>query len=199
MRVAWDDEPLDPLAALREGDPAPFDRFVEAEAPTLIGFFRRLGASWAEAEDLTQETCLKLYRSAPRYAARERFTSYVFRIARNAWIDAGRRRAVRPEPAAGAAGEDGPELRLVDGQPSPGRQLESREDAARLTRALGRLPAGQRLVFELGAIQELPYDQIGEALSIPVGTVKSRMFNAVRRLRELLDDGEAGTGRGSVR
>ena len=195
MRGAWDDEPLDPLAALREGDPAPFDRFVETEAATLIGFFRRLGADWAEAEDLAQDTFLKLYRSAPRYAARERFASYVFRVARNAWIDLGRRRSVRPEPAAGAGREPGPELRLVDQAPTPERLTAAREEAGRLERALARLPEPQRLVFELGVLQELPYEQVGSALSVPVGTVKSRMFNAVRRLRDLLDDdGSRATG-----
>jgi RNA polymerase sigma-70 factor (ECF subfamily) len=59
---------------------------------------------------------------------------------------------------------------------------------ASLERAVASLPPGQREVFELGVMQEMGYAEIGELLGIPVGTVKSRMFNAVRRLRESLGD-----------
>ncbi len=188
MRGAWDEPTQDPLSALRDGDPTPFERFVVLEAATLLGFFRRLGAPAEEAEDLAQETLLKLYRNAQRYEARERFSSFVFRVARNAWIDSQRRRSVRPERAAGGGGDDDPDraARVTAEQPEAGAGLDSRTRAAALLDALGALPEGQRAVFELGALQELPYEEVSEVLGIPVGTVKSRMFHAVRRLRERL-------------
>jgi RNA polymerase sigma-70 factor (ECF subfamily) len=61
---------------------------------------------------------------------------------------------------------------------------------AHLTQALAELPQGQREVFELGAVQGLPYGEVAELLGIPVGTVKSRMFHAVRRMRQLLEGAE---------
>ncbi len=188
MRGAWDEPTQDPLSALRDGDPTPFERFVVLEAATLLGFFRRLGAPAEEAEDLAQETLLKLYRNAQRYEARESFSSFVFRVARNAWIDSQRRRSVRPERAAGGGGDDDPDraARVTAEQPEAGAGLDSRTRAAALLDALGALPEGQRAVFELGALQELPYEEVSEVLGIPVGTVKSRMFHAVRRLRERL-------------
>lgn len=188
MRGAWDEPAQDPLSALRDGDPTPFERFVVLETATLFGFFRRLGAPAEEAEDLAQETLLKLYRNAQRYEARERFSSFVFRVARNAWIDSQRRRAVRPERAAGDGGDDDPDraARVTAQQPDAGAGLDGRTRAAALLDALGALPEGQRAVFELGALQELPYEEVSEVLGIPVGTVKSRMFHAVRRLRERL-------------
>lgn len=188
MRGAWDEPTQDPLSALRDGDPTPFERFVVLEAATLLGFFRRLGAPAEEAEDLAQETLLKLYRNAQRYEARERFSSFVFRVARNAWIDSQRRRSVRPERAAGGGGDDDPDraARVTAEQPEAGAGLDSRTRAAALLDALGALPEGQRAVFELGALQGLPYEEVSEVLGIPVGTVKSRMFHAVRRLRERL-------------
>jgi RNA polymerase sigma-70 factor (ECF subfamily) len=187
LRDQWEDA-RDPLAALRDGDPTLYAQFVEAETVSLLGFFRRLGAGAEEAEDLTQDTLLKLYRSAARYQPRERFRSFCFRVARNAWIDAERRRSVRPEAAAGQAdGEEGPELRIPSELPGPERQSDAEEQIRRLAAGLDALSPAHRAVFELGAIQELGYAEVASILSIPEGTVKSRMFHAVRKLREHLD------------
>ena len=196
LTPGWD-LPTDPLAALRAGDPAPFESYVRASAERLAGFFRRQGASLEEAEDLTQDVFMKLHQNAPRYRPEERFRSFCLRVARNVWIDAQRRQSARPRPASldqeledegTAFGEA-----LAAGLPSPAETAELREDALRMGLALAQLPEHHRLVFELGAVQELSYAEIGSILAIPVGTVKSRMFHAVRRLRELAPEcGEAG-------
>lgn len=153
------------------------------EAASLIGFFERLGADGAEAEDLTQDVLVRLYRSAQAYQPRDAFAAYVLRVARNAWIDAGRRRASRP-PRAGSEPVD--ELELPD-ELAPGpRDLEQLEEGERARAALAKLPEGHRWVFELAVLQGRPYPEIAELVGIPLGTVKSRVFHAVRKLRELL-------------
>jgi RNA polymerase sigma-70 factor, ECF subfamily len=179
----------DPLEALAAGDRSPFEDFVRRSTPQFLGFFRRLGADEPEAEDLIQETFLKLFQSARTYRPDGRFAPFAFRIARNAWIDRRRRSAVQARAAGGEESEaalPGVERAAVDRSPSPGEALEEREEVARLREALATLPEHQRLVFELGVVQGLPYAEISAALEIPEGTVKSRMFHAVRRLRELL-------------
>ncbi|MEW6074606.1 MAG: RNA polymerase sigma factor [Planctomycetota bacterium] len=191
----WD-LPRDPLAALREGNPAPFEDFVRSHSRLLVAWFRRQGAGLHRAEDLCQEVVIKLYQHAPRYRAEERFAAFVFRVARNVWIDDRRRLGLRPGAATldGPAGEEPRADRLRPdqirrGPESPPEPLEcaaAREGAARLRAAVAALPAPQRAVFELGALDGLSYAEIGALLEIPVGTVKSRMFCAVRRLRELL-------------
>jgi RNA polymerase sigma factor (sigma-70 family) len=95
LKGHWDAD-RDPLVALHNGDPAPFEDFVRSEAGTLIAFFVHLGAERSEAEDLAQETFVKLYKSATHYEPRAAFSSYALRVARNAWIDRRRRAAVRP-------------------------------------------------------------------------------------------------------
>lgn len=189
--MSWTRDPdPDPLVALQAGDPAPFEAFVAAESRSFLGFFRRLGASAQEAEDLVQDVFLKLFRHADTYTPSGRFEAFAFRVARNAWIDRARRRAARPRLLSGEAGEDeGPSelLREPDREPGPAALAERGEEAGRVRAALARLSEGQRLVFELGVVQELPYAEIATLLEIPQGTVKSRMFNAVRRLRELLE------------
>jgi RNA polymerase sigma-70 factor (ECF subfamily) len=194
LNGTWDSD-RDPLVALRAGDPAPFEAFVAAEGRTFLGFFRRLGASASEAEDLAQEVFLKLFRHADTYTPSGRFEAFAFRIARNAWIDRARRRAARPRLVTGDAGEgagDG----LLDSERAPGPGPEAlaarHEEAGRVRRALARLSDAHRMVFELGVVQELPYAEVARLLEVPEGTVKSRMFHAVRRLRELLAEDGAG-------
>lgn len=181
----------DPLLALAQGRPAPFEAFVHTQAPRLVGFFLSLGAQRPEAEDLCQETFLKMFQSAQSYRPQGKPEAYALRIARNAWIDRRRRVAIRPWHAThqtqDESSPDAHEL-LVTGEPAPERVAAGREDMASLERAVASLPPGQREVFELGVMQEMGYAEIGELLGIPVGTVKSRMFNAVRRLREFLGD-----------
>jgi RNA polymerase sigma-70 factor (ECF subfamily) len=162
-----------------------------------MGFFRRLGAGLHQAEDLTQEVFLKLYHHAPRYRAEKRLQSFCLQVAKNVWIDQGRRRGARPrlravedlgEAAAAEArgGTPGPSRSGVD----PLEAASSVESRERLQRALSDLPDHHRMVFELGMMQELPYAEVAELLDIPIGTVKSRMFHALRKLREALGEEE---------
>jgi len=183
-------EPLDgeqdPLAALRAGHPGPFEAFVASHTSRLMAFFLRSGASPIEAEDLVQELFLKLFQQSQHYESQGRFFPYVLRVARNAWIDRVRRSSVRgaqslaeTEDRAGPGNVEWAQSREVD----PGTSAGRREQLATLRLAWSSLPEPQRLVFELGVLQERSYLEISEILDVPVGTVKSRMFYALRRLR----------------
>jgi RNA polymerase sigma-70 factor, ECF subfamily len=188
LKVPWDQKD-DPLEALRDGDPGPFEAFVRSETSTFLAFFRRLGARPAEAEDLTQETLLKMFRHASGYSHQGRFTAYAFRVARNAWIDRARRRGARPQEASGGTGEE--DIRpdpISTREEEPGVALSRRDEANRLQGALAELGEPHRLVFELGVMQEMPYADIASMLEVPIGTVKSRMFHAVRKLRQVLGE-----------
>ncbi len=196
----WD-LPRDPLAALRDGNPAPFEDFVRTHARLLVAWFRRQGAGLHRAEDLTQEVMIKLHDNAPRYRARERFPAFLFRVARNVWIDDRRRLGSRPVGVSlDRRREDGGPLGEVLSSEGvargparsrgPVESAELGEANERLRAALRELPEPHRAVFEMGALDGLAYAEIAEVLEIPVGTVKSRMFYAVRKLREVLGGGE---------
>jgi RNA polymerase sigma-70 factor (ECF subfamily) len=194
----------DPLEALRAGDRAPFEAFVQSETITFLAFFRRLGAGPTEAEDLVQETFLKLFRTVQTYQPSGRFAAYAFRVARNAWIDQKRRRASAPgagaEGRAGAAAaaeeEDIPlawaEAR--EGEAGPLERAERAEEAGRIRSAVQELNEGHRRVFELAVVEGLPYGEIAALLGIPEGTVKSRMHHALRKLRGRLEDSGESEG-----
>lgn len=194
MKGDWDAD-RDPLVALGQGNSALFEEFVSLEFPTLRGFFERIGAGSSEAEDLAQDVFLKLFRSAEGYEPRMRFAAYAMRIARNVWIDHTRKRAVRPRlRAVGPMGDEDeatlpePALDRPDAEPAHGMMVI--EEAERLRDAMGGLSEPHRLVFEMAVIQGLAYSEISEALEIPVGTVKSRVFHSVRKLREAVGSNE---------
>jgi len=199
----WD-LPVDPLAALREGDPVPFEAFVRDHARRFFAFFRRQGAGLHEAEDLTQEVFLKLHSNAARYRPRERVAAYCLRVARNVWIDHRRRASARvatvPTASAGAVGaveRDPSEVGAALARPAPAEEApdaraELVEESERARAALRELPEHHRLVFELGVVEGLAYPEIARLLDVPVGTVKSRMFHAVRKLRAIVEAREEG-------
>ena len=189
----------DPLEALRDGDAAPFEAFVRSHARLLVAWFRRQGAGLHRAEDLTQDVFLKLHKSADRYVARERFGAYVLRAARNLWIDDCRRRGVRPttlslqgrpedaptDLGSTLAGDDLPKGPSAPVEPSRAAASNEGEEAVR--RAVESLSPAHREVFELAVLEGLPYPDIARILDVPVGTIKSRVYYALRKLREVLE------------
>ena len=187
MKKSWDGE-QDALAARAAGDPELFEAFVRTEMVTLLGFFRRLGGSQDEIEDLVQDTIVKLFRSANMYSSSDRFEAYVFRAARNVWIDSRRRAGVRGAVAA-KADDDGADFlpNFEGGEPEPFEQIEAMERSEILMRAVQKLDDAHRIVFELGVIQGLSYTEVSDIAGVPVGTIKSRVHNAVRKLRDMLD------------
>ena len=193
MKGTWDSD-RDPLVALQAGNPGLYEDFVSLESTTFLAFFRRIGASRSEAEDLVQDVFLKMFRNVSTYQPSGRFEAYAFRVARNAWIDRQRRRAARPR-LVGSGRDEEDERSLLETaaeMPSPRLVAEQKEEAGRVQAALDHLSEGHRLVFELGVVQELAYSEISRLLEIPEGTVKSRMFHAVRKLREVLEGAREG-------
>ena len=160
------------------GDAGAFATLVRRHQRPLLNFFRRCGVQ-TDAEDLVQQTFLRLYRYRDRYTPRAKLTTFLYLLARQVWLDDLRRRGRFARLREGLAAE--PEAVAAYGtQPERGR-LD-------LDAALARLPEGLRLVVVLGVYQDQPYAEIAAALRIPVGTVKSRMFNALRMLRKMLEE-----------
>ena len=170
----------DPDAALmeraRDGDLDAFEALVQKHQRPLLNFFARLGAP-ADAEDLAQETFVRLYRYRARYRPSARFTTYLYLLARQVRIDA-LRKAARRDALHEKARQEVPKQE----DPSPAAQ-GARIDAAA---ALDLLSEPMREVVVLSILQGLPHAEISDILGIPVGTVKSRLFIALHRLRDLL-------------
>lgn len=146
----------------------------------LLNFFIRSGVQY-DGEDLVQQTFLRLYRYRTRYVATAKFTTFLFLLARQVWIDELRRYKRRERLRERLAAE--PHLEFDE----PAGASAGVAGDLDLARALAALPEGLRQVVELGVYQDLAYADVAEILGIPVGTVKSRMFNALAKLRGLLE------------
>ena len=145
----------------------------------LLNFFWRQGVSYSEGEDLVQETYLRLWKYRAEYQPTAKLSTFLFLLARQVRIDA-LRRQTRRESREETWGKDA----STSAASAVGR-VDARED---VRWALARLSDPLRDVVELGIFQDLPYAEVGEILGIPVGTVKSRMSNALKKLKEVLDE-----------
>lgn len=179
------------MLRLAAGEEDAFQPLVERVLPRLLGYFRRLGADPALAEDCAQETLLKVYRVRAKYRPRARFVTYLFHIARNHWIDVYRHRKVGPTTvSADAPGPSGEGRGLSADLPArpvePSGDMGRTELALALEEAIAALGEEHREVFVLAQVESLKYEEIARILRIPVGTVKSRMHAAVRHVRESL-------------
>jgi RNA polymerase sigma-70 factor (ECF subfamily) len=184
MAPSSDPLPLDAdlMASLAEGDGEAFRGLCDRWRPRIVNFARALGADPDEAEDTAQEALIRVYRYRHDYRPTAPFGAFVFTLARRSFLDLRRTAARRREV--------GPPCDADEGLDPPSRvRGASAEDRLDLAAAVARLPRRLREVVEWGAIRGLPYEQVAVLLGVPVGTVKSRMHHAVRRLREALGDG----------
>ena len=142
----------------------------------LLNFFWRQGVSHFEGEDLVQETYLRLWNYRHEYESSAKLSTFLFLMARQVRIDA-LRRQTRRESREERWGKEQPATQMPE--------TYARED---VRWAVSQLSEPLREVVELGVFQELPYAEVAAILGIPVGTVKSRMSNAIKKLKEVFDD-----------
>lgn len=185
---------LELMRRFQAGDVDAFTELYEAHLRGLLNFFFRLCWDRSLAEDFAQEVLLRIYKSASKWEPNAKFTTYLYRIARNYWIDHCRLLSTQKEnvslDAKFGSSEDSGSLidRLPDDIRPPEHDLDRRELYSAIMKALEQLPDEQRMVFVLSEIEELKYNEIAEIMEIPLGTVKSRMHTAIGKLQELLGD-----------
>lgn len=150
--------------------------------PLLRYLYRMCGGSQALAEDMVQETFLRMMRGITAYDADRPFKPWLYSIARNIvrnhFSRADTRYADNPE-------EDND---FTDDNPLPEETVMYRENAQQVFDALMQLPEHYRSVVVLFYYEELPQKEISDILEIPVGTVKSRLSNGLKRLRAMMND-----------
>ena len=166
------------IARIAAGDRNAFEELYHRYYQRLFGFLLRLTKRPALVEELLQETLLAVWRSSDRFAGRSAPSTWILGIAYHQAMKALTRASER-EPPAGLAFE-------FEEPPQPDLLFDRRERASRVGIALAQLSAEQRSVVELTFVHGFSYPEIAEILDCPVNTVKTRMFHARRRLRELL-------------
>ncbi len=179
------------LGAYIAGELSAMEALLERYEKPLFNFVLRQLGDRARAEDLLQETFLRLIEHAGSFEGHARLRTWLFRIARNQCIDEGRRRVHRKHPSLDAPqASDGQGATLYDriGEKGPSAEQNSvsREVGVAMHAAIEALPAEQREVFLLRQIQQLPFKEIGDITGVAENTVKSRMRYALERLQVAL-------------
>ena len=189
MHPVHDDSAL--MARYARGDLAAFTQLYEHHKASLYRYLLRLARDHAAADDLFQEVWSRVIASRERYEPRAKFSTFLFSIGHNCFIDYCRRSA--HSPAARAEPLEGVEEMLADSSHrGPERLAESAQTAARFRAALERLPTDQREVFLLHEEAGLSLEEIGTLTGVGMETAKSRLRYAVAKLRQSLIDEAPG-------
>lgn len=183
------------MEAFRTGDSGAFEVLARRHSRALYNYLLRSVHNPARAEELLQDTLLRVIHSKHRYRRSAKFTTWVYTIARNLCVDESRRARFRDHESLQA--------RRFPGDDEEGRSLLSTmatddvpTDAAaeaprlrgRLSGAIDRLPDDQREVFLMRQLAGMSFREIGDTVGAPENTVKSRMRYALEKLRQELAD-----------
>ena len=186
------EEELAVIRRVQKGDVNAFEALVSAYEKNVYNLALRMMGNAQDAEDMAQEAFLKAYNSLPGFRGDSKFSVWLYRIVSNVCLDQLRKKSKRPTVSLSMEDEDGEEtqLDLPDTAQSPEELLEKKLTREAVRRGLAQLPEDARQILLLREIQGLSYEEIGEALGLEAGTVKSRIFRARKRLCAfLLEDG----------
>jgi RNA polymerase sigma-70 factor (ECF subfamily) len=148
-----------------------------------------------EARDATQETFIAAFRNLRGFRGEAKVSSWLHRIAVNQCITRQRRARTRAENSLEAETEMGGEKFAAPAEGSPARQAEGRERNEAVRRAVAALPPELREVIVMKEFEELTFQEIADALGVPLSTVKSRLYTALKQLRLRLEKYGAGAAR----
>jgi RNA polymerase sigma-70 factor (ECF subfamily) len=185
-----DDPEVELMLRVKKGDTAAFAELVRRYRLPIFGRFVRWLGDRAEAEDLTQDVFLRIFRYRDRYQPRAKFATWLFHItrnvARNALRSRKRRPCVRLETLTAADEPSAGEWLLFDHGDSPSRPLERAELAVKVRSAVSGLAERQRAALELHQFEDRTYTEVAAALAMSPKAAKSLLYRARNQLRECL-------------
>ncbi|MGE9269297.1 MAG: sigma-70 family RNA polymerase sigma factor [Verrucomicrobiales bacterium] len=175
------------------GDAGAYDELVTRHRGRIFAMIRQMVKNEADAWDLSQEAFIKAWKALPRFQAKARFSTWLYRIAHNTVYDWLRKR--RPEAGGelndeifGAGQVDPSSMTTPKTEQNPDEAMKSGELRGRIEMALAKLSADQRQAVVLKDVQGLAYKEIAEVMGCSIGTVMSRLHYARQKLQEFLRD-----------
>lgn len=178
------------VCAAQKGDQAAFEALVRLYEKRVYGLAFQLCGNSEDAAEAAQEAFFSAWQGLPAFRQESSFSSWLYRMTRNACIDLLRREQRHRRAAGPSLNDEALPLDLPDSRPLPQEELERRELRETLEQGLRALPTEQREVLILREMQQLSYEEISQTLELDLGTVKSRIFRGRRQLRDFL----RGTG-----
>jgi len=182
------------VARLRSGDLNALSALIARYQNRLYRYLLRMVRQPSEAEDLFQQTWLRVAEKIRSFDASRNFDAWLFTLARNLAFDHLRR--IRPSSLDAPLGDDdsGETIvsRMVSGEPAPLDRLLARELSSRLAAALDSLPLVYREVLSLRFEEEMKIEEIAAVLGTPLSTVKSRLRRSLEQVRQIMEAGDQG-------
>jgi RNA polymerase sigma-70 factor, ECF subfamily len=161
----------------RRGEEGAFQELVDGHKNLVYALIARTVQDRSRAEDLAQEVFLRVYRGLPYFRGEARLSTWIYRIVANVCLQ-------EPDRHGTVALDRDESERLSSGADRQFGDLELRD---RLEKAIARLPAHYRLLVAAHYLDGVRYEEIAEALQVPLGTVKTQLYRAKRQLRHLLE------------
>jgi len=172
---------------LKRQDPELLDQLIETYQHRLMRYLMFLTGKREVAEDLFQETWIRVLRRGSQYNGQARFDTWIFTIARNLVIDLSRKRTMASLDEMREGGEDERPFEIVEDGPSPLEQFQGRENAAEVAAVILTLDPSYREVLTLRFHEEMSLEEIASVTRAPLSTVKSRLYRGLAALKpELL-------------
>ena len=162
----------------RRGDEGAFQELVNQYKDLVFAIIARTARDASSAEDLAQEVFLRIHRGLPYFRGEARLSTWIYRIVANVCVQEQHSR----KPVTQSLDEQ-----RVDRRAAPSRELSDLMLRDRLEKAIGRLPANYRLLVAAHYLQGVRYEDLAEALDLPLGTLKTQLHRAKRQLRHLLE------------
>ena len=184
------------------GDVNAFEKLVLEYEKNVYNIALRMTGNSEDASDMTQEAFIKAYNSLQSFRGDSKFSVWLYRIATNVCLDFLRSRSRKPTVSLSVEDNEGEEVQLdvADESQSPELLLDRQMTRESVRRGLETLSPEYRQILLLREIRGLSYDEISQALGLEVGTVKSRIFRARKKLCTfLLQDGNIPEFASSVR
>lgn len=187
------DEDFELVALAQKGDMRAYDALVTRHRGRIFAMIRNMTHNEADAWDISQDVFVKAWQALPRFEAKARFSTWLYRIAHNSVYDWSRKRKFE---SAGELNDEIFERDRIDpaavttpsAAEAPDAALGHGELRIKIEHALGKLSAEHREVVLLKDVQGLAYKEIAEVMNCTLGTVMSRLFYARQKLQTLLKD-----------
>ncbi len=181
------------VALAQKGDTRAYDELMTRHRGRIFAMIRNMIHQEADAWDLSQEVFIKAWHALPKFEAKAKFSTWLYRIAHNTVYDWARKRKIE---SSGEFNDEIFERERIDsasfttpsGGESPDATMANAELRVKIQIALGKLSPDHREVVLLKDVQGLSYKEIAEAMSSTLGTVMSRLFYARQKLQALLKD-----------
>lgn len=183
-------EEVELIERCKRKDPRAFDELVSQYERRIYNFAMRLSGNADDAEDIAQETFIRVYNAIQNFRGDSNFSTWVFRIAHNVFLDMRKKVKAHPQTSLEESVElDESEVtrQVEDPNPLPDEVAQASELHDILQRAIEALPEYQREMVVLYHTQNKSYEEIAEIMDLPIGTVKSRLNRARIALKSLLD------------